>query len=407
MRILFLNQFYWPDVAPTGIHLADLVEHLVEGGHQVSVVCSRSAYGALATAGDGNDPTRGVRVIRVPGVPFSRKVVSRLPSYLTFFSGAFLYCLFGPKQDLVVSMTTPPMLSVIGAITRLLRGNRCCVWEMDVFPDVLATTGVLSRQSLIYKTLEQIQGWARRRSDGIIALGPCMRERLVNAGTPPELVKTAENWADSRTISPKRPVESERLTVLYSGNFGLAHDVKSLLGALRFFKGDGRFWFHFTGSGSNRDYLRQICEQEVIDNVTFSSYVERSQMSEHLAKADIGLVTERPECLGTVVPSKMYSLMAAARPILFIGCAKATPSLVLQRFGCGWQIDPGDTAGLIALLQRLAADKKTVRECGYQGLEAFQAHYDVEHGVTRVAEALGLLNERPATARAAAAAFGD
>jgi glycosyltransferase involved in cell wall biosynthesis len=169
----------------------------------------------------------------------------------------------------------------------------------------------------------------------------------------------------------------------------MAHVVETIAGAISHFRNDARFQFTFAGSGVGREQLEKQCAAEGIRNVSFPGYADKAGMSAHLAQADIGLVTERPSCLGTVVPSKVYGLMAAGKPLLFIGPAEATPGLIIGRSQCGWQITPGDVPGLIALLEDLAVRGEAVRSYGRRAREVFDRDYDLPDGVARVAAALG------------------
>jgi colanic acid biosynthesis glycosyl transferase WcaI len=422
MRILIINQFFWPDVAPTGQYLCDLVRHLDAKGHDITVVCSKGSY--ASTEEDVEDPPPA-KIIQVPGMPYKRGALARLFSYAAFFSGALWHELRVPRPDMVITMTTPPMLAVAGTIMKAFRGTRHFIWEMDVYPDLLVTLGALPEHGLVTRILSWIQNYARRHSDGIIALGPCMRTRLLAGGTPEHLVHVAENWADGRSISPGPNRRSGPLKVFYSGNLGVAHDVNTIADAMRHLRNDSRFLFTFADGGVGRSQLEQICANEDIQNVRFLPYARREQMTEHLAQADIGLVTELATCTGTVVPSKTYGLMAAGRPILFVGPKEATPGLLIERFRCGWQIDPGDVQRFTGLLEWLAVRRDEAWARGDRARAAFDRHYDLPQGVSRVAAALGLgepieasvwettveagdrLEVTPAEPRAVAAGGGD
>jgi len=385
MKILFVNQFFWPDVAATGQFLTDLVRQLGRD-HEITVICSAGSY-AETEAGQSAPPAR---IVRVPGLSYQRGTLARALSYSTFFLGALWYELRCPRQDLIVTMTTPPLLAIGGRILKALRGTRHYIWEMDLFPDALVSLGALSERGWITRVLGWLEDSCRRRSDGIIALGPCMRRRLVSRGIPRNLVRVAENWADGGTISPGPYRRSEPLNVLYSGNLGLSHDVDTIACAMRHFRNDPRFVFTFAGGGVGRSRLEAICSTEGIGNARFLPYASRDRMGEHLGQADIGLVTERAICIGTVVPSKVYGLMAAGRPILFIGPRRATPSLLIRRFQCGWHVEAGDSGPLIALLESLSANRETIWRHGRRARAAFDRYYDLPHGVNRVAAALGL-----------------
>jgi len=387
MRILIVNQFFWPDAAPTGQYLCDLARHLSAQGHHITVICSGGLY---AEADYDDDDPPPVEIRRVPGMRYRRGLLARVLSYSTFFAGALWYEFRVPRPDMIVTMTTPPLLAVAGTILKTVRGTSHFIWEMDVFPDAFVTMGILPERGPVTRILGWIQKYARRKSDGVIVLGQCMRTRLVLGGTPPHLIHVADNWADGRAILPGVNRRLGPLDVFYSGNLGLAHDLNTIADAMRHFRNDARFLFTFAGGGVGRAKLEQLCTAEGIQNTRFLPYANREDMNGHLAQADIGLVTELRACIGTVVPSKVYGLMAAGRPILFVGPRDATPGLLIERFQCGWQIDPGDVQGLIALLERLIVSREEAWVCGERGRAAFDRHYDLPHGVARVAAALGV-----------------
>jgi glycosyltransferase involved in cell wall biosynthesis len=150
------------------------------------------------------------------------------------------------------------------------------------------------------------------------------------------------------------------------------------------------FRFVFAGGGLARRELIEFCQKRGIENVSFPSYVRLQDLGASLAECHVGLVTQKPSTLGAVVPSKIYGLMAAGRPVLYIGPAEATPALLIRRFDCGWHFDCGDEAGVSAFLLRLVENPEELRRKGQNGREAFLAGYDKPAGVARVMRALGL-----------------
>jgi glycosyltransferase involved in cell wall biosynthesis len=273
---------------------------------------------------------------------------------------------------------------------KAIRGPRHFIWEMDLFPDAFVALGALSANGLATRLLGWIEDRTRSHSDGIIVLGPCMRSRLLSRGTPGHLIHVAENWADGSVIVPLPNRAAGPLNILYSGNLGLSHDIDTIAAAMLHFRNDARFAFVFAGGGVGRAKIEQLCETHGIGNARFLPYAERDHMNVHLAQADIGLVTEHTACVGTVVPSKLYALMAAGRPVLFIGPRQATPGTVVNRFQCGWQVNPGDLPALVTLLERLSAHRGEIAAYGARARAAFEKHYDRPRGVARVAAAMGL-----------------
>lgn len=382
MKILLLNQFFWPDEAATSQLLTDLACHLAAGGHEVTVICGESAYSA--GGGAGAPP---VEVVRIRNSRFSRAPKARLLSYLSFLAGAAWRGLWVARPDVVVSLTTPPLLSAVGALLKTVRRSRHFIWVMDLYPDVAVDLGVLRAESWVTRIAGFIADAAKRHADGIIALGECMRERLVKRGIPEEKIRVAENWADGSKMIPL-PLPDGPFTVLYSGNLGLAHDTDTICGAIERLRHDRRFLFVFIGGGPQWAKVMSYCREREVRNVRFLPHAPREQLGTNLARGHVGLVTQKPACAGSVVPSKVYGLMAARRPVLFIGPREATPARIIEKSGCGWRIDCGDVNGLVSLLEILNAHRELVREAGTRGRAAFADRYDLPQGVSRIQEIL-------------------
>ena len=385
MRILLLNQFFWPDSAATSQLLTDLARGLADEGHTVDAVCADGGYAIPA----GGDPPP-VAIHRVKSIPFVRGKAGRILSYLSFYIGAALRGLTLPRPDLVLTLTTPPLLSLLGTIISTLRGSRHFIWEMDVYPDVAIDLNYFKAGGPADRITGALADLSRRRADGIIALGECMKQRLVDRGICADRIAVAENWADGHAIHPEpRPGDPDQLVLLYSGNLGLAHDLDTLTESMRQLRDDDRFHFLFVGSGGRRQELSSFCETHGISSVELRPYVPRNSLSQSLSAGDIGLVTQREACCGSVVPSKVYGLMAAGRPILFIGPRNATPALLVERFSCGWHVNCNDSSALTALLKYLASNPAEIAQAGRRARQAFLDHYDLPLGVARIVKILG------------------
>jgi glycosyltransferase involved in cell wall biosynthesis len=394
MRILLLNQFFYPDSAATSQILTDLARSLAAAGHSIRVICGRSTYAASYAASETLDPP-AVEIVRTPSLPFSRSVMGRIWSHISFLFGALCGSLVGPKPELVLTLTTPPALGCLGSLIGALTRARHFIWEMDVYPDIAVDLEVLSPRSWLTRAVGAAFDYSRRKADGVIALGECMRARLVRRGIPEGRIQVAENWADGRQIHPLPFPGDGPLRILYSGNLGLAHDVDTIRAAILHFRSDHRLHFAFTGGGAQRAALESFCRKSNAANTSFQGYQPFSDLAQNLGDCHIGLVTQKAATLGAVVPSKTYGLMAAGRPILYIGPREATPAGIIERFRCGWQIDPGDTAGLMALLELLAVNPGLIREAGALGRQAFLRHYDLPIGVARICSILGVSQPKP------------
>lgn len=386
MRLLFINQFFWPDSSATSQQLTDLVTALAARGEEIEVLCGDS--GGYAAAAGTQAPR--AHVYRVKATRFTRGKLGRVISYLSFYASALLRGLTVRRPDVVVSMTTPPLISLLGNAIQIVRGSRHYIWEQDVYPDIAVDLAHIRQGSLLHRITGALADWSRKRADGIIVLGECMRDRLVQRGVPPAKISIAEHWASSTSITPMpRPGDPEKLVLLYSGNLGLAHDLDTLLGTIAALRDDARFHFLFVGTGGRRQALSEFSAANRIDSIEMRPFVPRDKLSEGLAAGDIGVVTQQTSACGSVVPSKAYGILAAQRPLLFIGPASAQPARLIRRHGCGWHFETGDVAGVTQLLRHLAANRQLVTEAGMKARNALVRFYDLPQSVDRIGDILG------------------
>src|SRR5689334_14458591 len=154
-RILLVNQHYYPDVASTGQHLTDLAEYLAREGYRVDVLTGRGKYVAGNLDAPAREVRNGVHIRRLRTTSFGRgSHLGRVIDYLSFYVRVLASLLFGPKRDGVLFLTTPPLLGFLGAIARVVRGQRYGVWSMDLHPDAEIASGMLRQGSLPAKVLE-------------------------------------------------------------------------------------------------------------------------------------------------------------------------------------------------------------------------------------------------------------
>jgi len=397
-RIVVISQFFGPDQSAVGQFLADFANGASEVGHDVRVVCGADDYASEEVAARGStqrensesnaeQPSgRGsIHVARVRTATFSQSKLKKLLSYATFYAGAVWRALRISKPDVVLTLTAPPGLAWIGWLVQQIRGCRHVAWEMDLYPDI-----AIALNMPVARWTSMMLDFPRRRADAVIAPGDCMKIRLLQHRIPEDRIVVAENWADGRMIFSLPFPVPRPLRILYSGNLGLAHDVATIRAVMVHLANHPDFRFVFAGGGLARRELIEFCQKRGIENVSFPSYVRLQDLGASLAECHVGLVTQKPSTLGAVVPSKIYGLMAAGRPVLYIGPAEATPALLIRRFDCGWHFDCGDEAGVSAFLLRLVENPEELRRKGRNGREAFLAGYDKPAGVARVMRALGL-----------------
>ncbi len=380
MRVLLVNQFFHPSQAGTSYLLTDLATHLAALGHDVVVICQKTE----APDDDSVRDLSKIKVTRIAGLRFGRGRYRRVFSYGAFFAGALISGFAARRADVVVTLTTPPLLSVLGSMLKRFKGSRHVSWEMDVYPDIAIEVGVLGKNALPTRALRVIANWSRQYADTVIALGDDMRELLLRTDLDRTKVLVAENWSDSAEVQPG-PFPQGRLEVLYAGNLGLAHDVSTVQGAMISCSDADTFRFTFTGGGIHRTALEEFVEKHQLSNVSFRGPYRDNERYEMFSGCHVGLVTQNENVAGSMVPSKIYGMLAAGRPVLYIGPNDTTAAKIVKSHDCGWRVAPGDVNGLVKLLHTLNTNRELIYSAGRRARQALLQHYDRSIAMAKLA----------------------
>ena len=385
--ILFVNQHYWPDVAATGQILSDLAEHLVGRGFDVGVLCSQGAYEGGRVDAPAREIRRGVRVTRLPSPALGRRShAGRLLEYLAFLAQVAARLATGRRRDLVVLLTTPSMLPVSGWVAGRVRGRRYAVWSMDVHPEVEVALGILPRW--IARALAPLDRASHRRAEFVVALGPRMRERLVDKRVPESSIRTIPVWShDVEPDGAKRADNAlarelgigDEFVVMYSGNAGLAHRFEEVLQAMDRLADDPAMEFVFVGGGPRKAEI--LARAGHNRNFRYIDYRPRRDLADSLTLADVHLLTLRGDMAGLVVPVKLYGIMAAGRPVVMVGPRKSESGRTIEEAGIGHVIDPDEDGPaamerLVGTLRELRADPEERRRMGRRAREAFRTTFE-------------------------------
>jgi len=394
MKILFVNQFYAPERVATAQILSDLCVQLAAAGHEVHVLASRQRFdegGKSTQPLPSHETLGGVHVTRVGGTGYGKRgLLRQLFDFLSFhvFAGANL--LLGAKRfDLIVTLTTPPLLGLHGTMAKLLTRVPHITWVMNLHPDCAIELGMMDRRKWFVRLLNELSSQSLRRADRCVALGRCMADRLVNKGVKERNVRLIPLWghdfapeaagADSDALRQRWELAG-KFVVLYSGNAGLEYTFEEICAAALKLRDDPRFVFVFTGGGRRTEELHLFRRAHGLQNMQIHAYVERKHLPELLTLGDVHLASLRPNLSGVSVPCKLYGIMSAARPIVFIGPPQCETALTISETGCGRVVPYGDADALVAALKELEADPAQRQRLGNAGREAFQRQYNVGRG---------------------------
>jgi len=385
-RILFVNQYYWPDHASTAQHFTDLAESMAAQGHECHVLCGLGQYKTGVARQPSYEVHNGVHIHRVRVSGFGRKTtLHRMCDYLSYYVQALRTALFMKRFDLVVTLTTPPLIGLIGTLLRLIRGSRQIFWSMDLHPDASVALGRMKRTQPAVRLLGGLSDLIYRQADRVVVLGPYMADRILAKGVRSERIREVPVWSRREEIFPRdrdgHPLREElgladKFVVMYSGNLGLAHQFDEVVRAAEAFEARDDVVFLFVGDGPRLKEVKAAVEAKSLKNVRFMDYFPRESLHLSLSVADVHLITMRDCMTGIVVPGKLYGAMASGRPTIFVGPAHCESADTIRDSECGATISTGRADLLIAAIERLADSPSTAAELGRNGRRAFLRNFE-------------------------------
>ncbi len=405
MHITLVNQFYPPDLAPTGRYLRDLAEGLAARGHQVSVVSSRLSYSSKAAP--ERISTHGqVQEIRV-GASGQEAVslVGKAIGYAKFMCQAW-WALFAmrPKPDVVVTLTTPPW---IGWVASLAVGRRCrrVHWIMDLYPQVLVAHNLVREGSLQHRVLAWMTRWEWRRSDLIITLGSAMTQwvKQEEACVADSKIETIPLWSldallpwpdgQVNLLREERRWPRDQTILMYTGNMGYGHEIGVFLEMMQKLGSDHSLRLVFAGWGIRQVEVERFIQAHPELPVELLSPASPERLREHLCSADVQLVSIRSGWAGLIVPSKFQAAFAVGKPVLYVGPANSETAKWICESGGGWVVDESDREGLVKAFRECGDSAERERR-GRAGHLYAERYFNRENNIRRICErieALGLV----------------
>jgi colanic acid biosynthesis glycosyl transferase WcaI len=387
VRILFINQCYWPDYVASAQHLTDLAEELASRGHEVTVLCSRNPHSGGERVFCRKERRHGVMVRRVPTLRYGKTsgVNGRAMQCLSFHIAALVKALWLPRPDVVVTLTSPQLVGVLGWLLMRLKGIRHVHWCMDLFPDTAVVFGVLKENGLVHRLC---RGMVRRymgSASGVVVLDRHMAARVAHYGVSRRRLHVVPVWADGREITPishaanwfreKHQLQG-RFVVMFSGNLEPGAPVETMVEAAGRLQQDPDVVFVLIGGGPSFEKVRRLKDRASVHNMILLPYQDRGVLAYSLSAGDVHLVTNRRGLSGLRVPSKTYGILAAGRPLIYLGDPESETVDLIRDYQIGCAVEENDVDGLIAAIRRLKGDEVLRRKSLERTRAVFEARYD-------------------------------
>jgi glycosyltransferase involved in cell wall biosynthesis len=308
-------------------------------------------------------------------------------------------------------MTDPPVIANVALVVARRFGVPLVVISQDVFPEI----AVLLRRienPLVVGALRLAIRYYLERADRVVAIGDTMRGRLEQKGARPERLGVIPNWVDTKVLT-EMPRENawarefglaDRFVVMHSGNVGYTQDLDTLVRSATFLRDLDSLVIAILGDGARRDELMALAELLEVDQVRFLPYQRRESLPYSLSAAHVHVVGLARGLSGYVVPSRLYGVLAVARPVIVAADGESETAQIVSRVGCGVVIPPGRPELLAAEIRRAYDGEHNLEEMGRRGREYVAAEADRAVAIRRYRE---LLVELERDRRGAGAARGS
>lgn len=333
MRVLFLNQYFPPDPAPTGVLLHELADRLQEAGHMVDFVAARQDY--------RQGQKKGGRMVR------EAKALGRM----------LLDGLRRPRADVVISATSPPCLLLVATLVAFWHRAKSVHWIMDLYPEIAVALGEI-RMGFLAKCIGRAMGWAYRRAGAVVVLDEDMAACVRKYGVEPEIIGV---WVFAPVIEQTRRSTVEAgspWTWIYSGNLGRAHEWETLLAAQAILEKRGAgIRLLFQGGGPSRPAAEARAVELGLRHCEWKGYVDEAALPEALCAGEVLVVTQLPAAQGMLWPSKLGLILSLPRAILWVGPVEGAIGRKLRALPQAGVFAPGEAGEvadwLVALQTRL------------------------------------------------------
>jgi colanic acid biosynthesis glycosyl transferase WcaI len=340
-----------------------------------------------------------------PSVPYDRATsLSRGITWLFYMAHAFIWLQRWPGRIPCLLFSNPPLLPWLGYALRRWRRRPYAVMIHDIYPDVLVRLKGLAENSLMTRVWRWLNRASYEQGDAVMTLGDCMAATLAGQFDPARTkvgrLEIIHPWADTTWLRPRpkagnwfarSQAQVGKLTVMYSGNMGLGHDIETMLSAARRLRSARDIHFMFIGAGPKWQIVADHIRQEAPANVTLLPWQPEAVVPFSLAAADVALVSLESGAEGLAFPSKALAAMAAGSALLGLSHTPSDLQVLIEEFHCGLNIKPGDVEGLVQAILTFQDDKSFLLQCRRTARLLAETTFARSRNTQKVLDTLGIM----------------
>lgn len=390
MKILYISQYFPPEMGAPAARASELAQHWAQAGHEVSVLTGFPNHptGVVPAEWRGrlrrltyHENAGRVDVFRTWLWPLpNRKAHERMRNYASFCVSAALRGLAIPRPDVIIASSPQLLVGLSGWWIAFARQVPFVFEVRDLWPESLTAVGIGDENSLLHHVLAAVAKFLYERSDRIVVVTLAFKDHLMQHWrVPPEKIAVVENGVETDlfTSSPsaanaalRKELGAEgKFLVCYIGTMGMAHGLETLLDAAgQLQRQSSNAQFLLVGEGAEKERIKNIAQSRGLANISFLDQQPREKIPAFISASDACLVLlKKTAVFKTVIPTKMLEFMSCARPVILGVDGQARE--IIEAAGAGLVIEPENADALVAAIDRLSVDRELGKQLGQSGRE--------------------------------------
>ncbi|EPB9413393.1 glycosyltransferase family 4 protein [Clostridium perfringens] len=385
MKVVLVSEFFYPYKTSTQKILTELAEDFVEYGLEVDVLTTKNAYREEKQDLGKYEIYRGINIKRVFSTEGNRdSKIGRLLNYITFTTSVFFNLLFKKNYDKILFVSNPPLVPFIGYLIKKLRGKNYIYLVHDIYPDVAEKLGVIKKGSIISKVMNYMNKKIYTNAERIIALGKDMKRVIADKGVDEEKIEIVTNWADSR-VNYEKEVDKDfykkyglenKFNILYTGNISKVHAIDTIVEVAKILKNEEDIMFTFVGDGNRKQDLIEIKEKEELRNIQLENYMFGEEYNNLLNCANLFITTLQQGIEGLGVPSKTYTYMSVAKPLIAIMSENSEIGSMVNQYNLGKQFNNKEYHKIAEFILELKNSNESYNEISKNVRNKFLNEYE-------------------------------
>jgi len=389
-KLWIISELYYPETTSTGYILTQIAEGLAARGLVVNVLCSQPTYSSRGVRAPKKEVHNAVAIYRSWGTTLNKDVLFfRLINLLTITISLFANVLWHIKRfDSVLVVTNPPSLPYFVAFSCWLRRANCILLIHDLYPNLLVAIGKISSKNLFVRLMNKINQMLFCSVKHVVVIGRDMQALIASKFAKNEGVSVITNWADVDQVVPITKEQNillselrlkEKFILEYAGNIGYPNDVESIVESATQLSEESGICFLFIGSGAKKQWLETEVTRRMLSNVVILPSRSRGDQINFLNACDVALVSLVDGMKGISVPSRIYNILAAGKPIIAITELETELALVVAEENIGWIVPPNNHQQLVKVIKEASENRERLLEMGRRARSVAETKYSFKN----------------------------